>query len=109
MALSKIQIIDAVGICKQTGCVVLSLMDEEDWAEESKHIKLLQSKVANYLRFVESGDMVKAYPKAQGRTTRIEIRGRCRPTSSAQQFLDDTSERIQAKGIDIQISYEDQW
>ncbi|MEW4562962.1 DUF6572 domain-containing protein [Bremerella sp. JC770] len=107
MALSKTQIIDAVGICKQTGCVVLSLMDEEDWGEESEHIKLLEGKLSNYLRFVESGDMVKAYPKAQGRTARIEIRGRCRPTSGAQQFLDHTSERIQAKGIDIQISYEE--
>ncbi|PQO28002.1 hypothetical protein C5Y96_16630 [Blastopirellula marina] len=109
MALAKKYIIDAVGICKQTGSVVVSLMDEEDWDEEDEHIKLLQDKLATYLRFIESGDMQKAYPKAQGRTVRIEIRGRCRPSEGGQRFLDETAERIRAKGIDVQTSYESPW
>lgn len=109
MALAKTQIIDAVGICKQTGCVVLSLMDEEDWDEEAEHVKLLQDKLANYLRFIETGDMHKAYPKAQGRTARIEIRGRCRPSEGGQRFIDEMAERVRAKGIEVQTSYESIW
>jgi len=106
MALAKTQIIDAVGICKQTGCVVLSLMDEENWDDEADHMKLLQDKLANYLRFVESGDMHKAYPKAQGRAARIEIRGRCRPPEQAHRFLEQTAQRVQAKGIELQVAYD---
>lgn len=106
MALSKTHIIDAVGICKQTGSVVLSLMDEEGWNDSDGHLKRLQEKLANYLRFVESGDMRKAYPKAQGRTARIEIRGRCHPPESGQRFLEETSQRVEAKGIELQAIYE---
>lgn len=106
MALSKTHIIDAVGICKRTGAVVLSLMDEEDWDDNEGHLNLLQDKLANYLRFIESGDMHKAYPKAQGRTARIEVRGRCHPSETGQRFLNETAERIEAKGIELQAIYE---
>ncbi|QDU77339.1 hypothetical protein Pan97_44060 [Bremerella volcania] len=106
MALTKTHIIDAVGICKQTGCVVLSLMDEEDWGNEAEHVKLLQDKLTNYLRFIETGDMQKAYPKAQGRTARIEIRGRYHPSEAGWRFLDETADRIRSKGIEIQTSYD---
>lgn len=109
MALSKTQIIDAVGVCKQTGCVVVSLMDEEDWDEEGEHLKLLEKKLATYLRFIESGDMHKAYPKAQGRTVRIEIRGRCRPSDDGQRFLDVKAQQIRSKGIEIEAFYDGLW
>ncbi len=106
MALSKTHIIDAVGICKKTGDVVLSLMDEEDWDDDGGHLSLLQDKLANYLRFIESGDMHKAYPKAQGRAARIEIRGRCHPSEAGRSFLNETAERIEAKGIELKAIYD---
>ena len=106
MVLSKTRIIDAVGICKRTGDVVLSLVDEEDWEDNEGHLNLLQDKLTNYLRFIESGDMHKAYPKAQGRTARIEVHGRCRPSESGQHFLKETAERIEDKGIVLHAIYD---
>ncbi|MHC2070002.1 DUF6572 domain-containing protein [Bremerella sp. T1] len=105
MALAKTQIIDAVGICKQTGKVVLSLMDEEDWDEDQVHLELLEKKLATYLRFIESGDIRKAYPKSQGREIRIEIHGRDQPPGDGVQFLDQLAERVRQKGIEMLINY----
>ena len=64
MALEDTNLVDAAGIERETGFVVLSLTDAWDWADEQEHLKALQAKFNVYLGFVESGEILETFPEA---------------------------------------------
>lgn len=68
MSLDKVAQIDAAGIDRNSGSVVLTIADYWDWA----HLLALQAKLNAYFRFIESGQILKSYPEAHGRTVTIE-------------------------------------
>lgn len=53
------QVIDRIELEKETGCVVLTVVDDLGWADENAHIQELQEKLNAYLASVESGDVYK--------------------------------------------------
>ena len=42
MSLDKPKIVDAIGIEKDTGMAILTIVDSWDWAEEKRHLLALQ-------------------------------------------------------------------
>ena len=71
MSLEATKIIDAIGIEKDTGIVVLTIADGWDWSEEQKHIAALTATVDSYLRFIESGEILDTFPQAAARSVAI--------------------------------------
>jgi hypothetical protein len=68
MAIEKTDVVDAVGIEKATGNIVLTITDSLDWeSAETEHIQMLQDKLNAYLRFIESGELLETYPDAVDR------------------------------------------
>ncbi|WP_342315746.1 DUF6572 domain-containing protein [Lysobacter sp. FW306-1B-D06B] len=51
------------------GIVVLGIADHLPWesGEDEQHLLLLQEKINRYLAFIESGEMVVAFPAAVGK------------------------------------------
>jgi len=76
MGLDNCKVVDAVGIEKANGSVVLSIVDSWDWNDERRHLAALQEKLKVYFSFVESGQIYESYPDAAGRALRIDIIGR---------------------------------
>lgn len=79
MGIDKADLIDAIGVDKNTGEVVLSILDAHDWDEEREHLLLLKEKINRYLGFVESGEIQQFYPSAQDQLYRVDIHFRCQP------------------------------
>lgn len=76
MSLDKLEQIDAVGIDRRSGYVVLTIADYWDWADEEQHLLALQSKLNSYFRFIESGQIYSSYPQAHGRSVAIDVVGK---------------------------------
>lgn len=73
MALKQSSEVDLIGIEEGTDECCLTIFDELGWKDHTEHIKLLQDKLNNYLKFIDSHQLEKAFPKAKGRKRRIEI------------------------------------
>ena len=73
MGLYESDKIDAIGIEKSSGKVILSIFDGLDWQSSYDHLVELQAKLNAYFDFVESGQMEEAYPASSGREVVINI------------------------------------
>lgn len=65
--------VDAIGTEEETGTVVLSIIDSWDWTNEQAHLEALQAKINAYFDFIESGQLLDAYPAANNRPLRIDV------------------------------------
>ena len=91
MSLDRPSVVDAVGTDKADGAVVLSVLDNSDWEDESEHLAALQQKLNAYFGFVESGQIYEAYPHAIGRALRIDIISRTQIPPVGLAFLQKAS------------------
>jgi|ERR1051326_2495080 hypothetical protein len=86
MAVDKANVVDAVGVDKTTGEVVLTISDHLAW-DDARHLRLLEDKLNHYLGFIEQGELTSAYPDAAGRAIRIDIVCRYQPSAEAVNLL----------------------
>jgi hypothetical protein len=76
MAIDNPDIVDAIGVEKSTGSLVLTIADEWDWQNEGQHLLALQAKLNGYFRFIESGQIKMEHPEAIGRQVVVDVVGR---------------------------------
>ncbi|MCX7113282.1 MAG: hypothetical protein NTX45_24855 [Proteobacteria bacterium] len=96
--------VDAIGIDKETGVVILKIFDHLIWDDEQKHLYLLQEKINSYLRFMESEDVLDAYPDARNRKLNISISFKEKPTANGIKFLDTVSKIVADAGFSLTYS-----
>jgi hypothetical protein len=73
MSIKQSDIIDIIGTERMTGEVVLTIGDHLDWSDSVAHQLLLQTKLNRYLAFVESGEILRSYPNAEGRRITFNV------------------------------------
>ncbi|MEO8068026.1 MAG: DUF6572 domain-containing protein [Flavobacteriales bacterium] len=73
MGLAEPNVVDAIGIEKTTGHVVLTIADGLDWSDAREHILALKEKMKAYLLFVETGEIWSSYPSGKGRSIVIDV------------------------------------
>ena len=99
MAVDNPDVIDAVGTCRQSGDVVLTIADHLPWDEPNEHLAALQAKINRYLEFIESGQLVEEYSNAKpGVGVRIEIVFKYAPSRDGESFLDFARRTIEVAG-----------
>jgi hypothetical protein len=96
------QVVDAVGIDKATGAVVLTILDAQDWEDEREHLLALQAKVNAYFSFIQGGEIYETYPQTEGRPVTIHILQRVEPPSAFHRFLSAANDV--AAPLDITIT-----
>ena len=102
MSLEQTNVVDFIGIDPDTENAVLTLVDPLPWALDDKdHLLALQEKINSYLSFVESGEILKAYPKAKDREVTIKVVFKHEPNNTALQFLKRARQTIQAAGMEL--------
>ncbi len=73
MSIEQTDRINAIGVDNITGECVLTITDHLDWIQDTDHYFKLQKKINTYLAFIESDEILRAYPKAKGKKIRIDI------------------------------------
>jgi hypothetical protein len=91
-------VIDAVGTDRVTGDVVLTITDHLEWDDGDEHVLVLQAKINRYLDFIQSGELLEQYPKAQGKRVRMELICRFSPSARGTRFLTRAQEVIEGGG-----------
>ena len=87
MSVEKFNVVDVVSVDPKTDCVVLTISDHLDWEDTVGHQTLLQGKFNAYLAFVESGEILQAYPDAKERRVTFRVVFKYRPDPEGEQFL----------------------
>lgn len=86
MSINNPDVVDAIGIERDSDVVVLTICDHLDWYSADEHLLALQDKINRYLGFVEN-ELLDAYPLANGRSIRLDVLFKFQPTECATQFL----------------------
>lgn len=87
MSVDRPDVVDAVGIDRVSGEVVLTIADPLEWDESGDHVLLLQEKVNRYFGFIESGELLQRYPDAADRPVRIDVCCRYGPSAAGRKLL----------------------
>ncbi len=99
MSVAETDSIDAIGIEQQEKRIYLSIIDPLAWDDENVHLYTLQEKINTYLYFIESGELLKAFPDAKGFDVAIELLLKHMPSNAALDFLDKTIQILLDKQI----------
>jgi hypothetical protein len=103
MSLDQIDTVDAIGTERETGEVILTILDGRDWSDERGHLTALQSKLNSYFGFVESGQLSEIEPTFSDGGVRIDVVFRYNPTAGAIALL-QTAEFV-VRPLNIKISH----
>lgn len=93
--------VDAIGLDKANGAVVLNIFDHLDWSNEQRHLYLLQEKLNSYLRFLESQEIYEAYPMASDRDLMISIAFANPPSAAACEFIEAATSIVSSAGFKL--------
>lgn len=101
MPLDQPKTVDAIGIEKDSGMAVLTIVDSWDWVDEKRHLLALQEKLNAYFDFIESGEIFQSYAKAAGRKIIIDVIGRFPVPEIGLGFLEKANEACADLGIKV--------
>lgn len=97
MSIEQVGVVDAIGVDKETGQVVLTISDHLEWNDE--HLLLLQEKLNLYIGFVESGELLDVYPDSKGREVFINVICKYPPNVSGKDFLSRVGAIVERVGV----------
>lgn len=103
MSVSQSALVDAIGVETSTGKVVMTISDHLGWEDEMEHIALLREKLDSYLRFVESGELLTAYPAAVGRPVAVDVVARVEPSGAGLDFLRSAMTTMGKAGVELRL------
>jgi hypothetical protein len=104
MSIEQSNVVDLVTIERGTGNVLLTISDHLPWeTDEGNHLLLLQEKVNAYLRFIESGELVRKYPEAEGSPV-INVVGKFPLSAQAQLFLQQATKIIEGARHELRFT-----
>ena len=104
MSVEEPDLVDFVGIEPGSDKVVLTVSDHLDWTDETAHLLALQAKLNRYLAFVESGELVEAFPAAAGRRIVIRVITRVPLSQLGEAFVAHAAPLLKAAGIELRAS-----
>jgi hypothetical protein len=101
MTVENIEVIDALGISKEDGEVVLTISDHLPWDSPSEHFGILERKIGRYLDFIQSGQLLDSVPDAENRKVRISIFCKYQPNGHAHNFLIAAERQLADIGVKL--------
>ena len=105
MSVTKSSIIDAAAVEKETNTLVLLIVDQQPWiGVEEGHIKLIQNKLRNYVRYIEEKQWQSEYRNENFSNFRIEIKFYYQYPEIFVKYLNKYKDKLEMRNI--QVTYE---
>lgn len=105
MSIEQTDVVDFATIERGSGDLLLTISDHLPWDDrESEHLVLLQAKINTYLRFIESGEIMRKVPDSVGRNIIINIVSKYRLSQSGDAFFQKASSLIKSAGFQLQFN-----
>jgi hypothetical protein len=101
VSVEQTDVVDILGIDRETGHVVLTISDHLDWSDSAGHQTILQKKLNTYLAFVESGEILEQYPNAKNRPVAFRVVFQVPPDESGRAFVARAREVIESAGFTL--------
>ncbi|WP_440411885.1 DUF6572 domain-containing protein [Neorhizobium petrolearium] len=106
MTIEQLDVIDFITIDHATGDFWLSISDHLPWEDgENEHLFLLQEKINSYLRFIESGEILKKYPEARQKKLVINIGHKYPLSENAIRFIAAARSAIENAGFVLRTEH----
>ncbi|MBQ9518682.1 MAG: hypothetical protein IJR59_02170 [Firmicutes bacterium] len=103
MALSNLGIVDATSISDEQKRVILTIVDDISWDtdpdEKKKHIKMIETKINNYFKYITSGQVLNNYPESVGYGVAIVIQCKYPITRKVQEIYGKIAEQFKQRDI----------
>ena len=103
MAIDQPETIDAAGTDRETGEIILTIVDAWNWTNEQSHLSALQAKLNAYFGFIESGQIAELEPAWRQVGTKIDVIFRSSPPPPALALL-KTAEFV-ARPLGVKITH----
>lgn len=87
MSIEETNRVDFTCFDHNEGTLLLAISDPLDWDETHHHLQKLQTKMNNYLRYIESGELFEKVTGAQGWKIKILVYLKHSPPPLAQKFF----------------------
>lgn len=105
MSVKQANVIDGMGVDKDTNILVFLITDPYTWAiQEYEHLKAIQTKINNYVRYIESGSYREQYKNREFDGFRIEIVFKYAYTENGEAFLNAGKKQLKERNIDFVYS-----
>ncbi len=99
MTVSETRVVDAIGVENDSGRVVLTVTDHLEW--DDHHLAVLQDKLNTYISFIESGELLSAYPDAHERQPLIDVVCKHPPTEQAETYFAGVRAALSDAGVEF--------
>ena len=103
MSVDEPERIDVAGIDRVTGEAILTVSDHREWDDEETHLEALEEKLNSYLRFAESGEIVRKYPAAAGKHIIFRVVGLHPLSERAKEFYIAAGAVIERAGFRLEF------
>ena len=108
MSVNNSNVLDGIGLDRETGCLRLLIKDPFVWEgpsaflSEYKHLRMLQNKLNAYFDFLRSGQYERNYPNQNFSRCIIEMRFRGEIPDSCIRFLRAVQKKVGDYGIHLE-------
>lgn len=101
MSVEQSDVIDAIGLDKASGAVVLTISNHLSW--DDRNILILQDKINAYLGFIEDGGLFETYPESKGRKVVVDVVCKYPLSEKALSFMEKIRALLHAVGVEIRF------
>lgn len=100
MSVKETDSIDAMGIDEGTNTLSLLIIDPYPWLiQEYDHLKTMQTKINNYVSYIESKGYLSAYGGRDFAGFRIDVALKYTPTEAGITFFEAGKQQLKDRGI----------
>ncbi|MGE8143801.1 DUF6572 domain-containing protein [Pseudomonas frederiksbergensis] len=111
MSIVETKVVDIIAVPEwEPDHVILVITDHLEWGDKSQqgeHLLLLQEKINTYIAFIESGQLLEAYPPSKGKLPIIRINGLYELPEQGEAFIDRVTEVLKGVGIGMEFVLKD--
>ena len=103
MSVEQLEKIDFIGVNDETGELSIGISDHLPWIPADEHLDILQTKINNYLNFIENGQIYESYPDAKGRKIVITVLVKYSLTKEALIFIEKITSILKDAGYSLRV------